>query len=295
MYHKSVLLKESVDALNVEQRRDGVFVDATFGGGGHSREILERLSDKGRLIVFDQDQDALENIPQDKRITPVRSNFRFLENQLRFLGIRSVDGIIADLGVSSHQFDTAERGFSYRFDSQLDMRMNRNAGTTAADIVSTCSKEQLSKILRDYGELENAFKLSSAICSFREGLPGKRIETTGDLRNALEKFFTPQTERKFLGKVFQALRIEVNQEMRALEDLLEGSLRVLAEGGRLSVITYHSLEDRLVKNYMRSWKADGLFEILAKKPVLPTEEEIQDNGRSRSAKLRYAQRTDKKI
>jgi len=292
MYHKSVLLKESVDALNIEQRRDGIFVDATFGGGGHSREILQRLGSDGRLIVFDQDEEALANMPQDERITPVRSNFRFLENHIRFLKIGKVDGIIADLGVSSHQFDTAERGFSYRFDSPLDMRMNRNSETTAADIVSTASKDQLAKMLRDFGEVDNSLKVASAICSFRESLPQKRIETTGQLRDALQKFFNPQTERKFLGKVFQALRIEVNQEMRALEDLLEGSSRVLAERGRLSVITYHSLEDRIVKNFLRDRKADGSFEILSKKPILPAEEEIASNGRSRSAKLRFAEKTE---
>ncbi len=293
MYHKSVLLKESVDALDIEHRRDGIFVDVTFGGGGHSREILQRLGPQGRLIVFDQDQDALANVPDDKRILPVRSNFRFLENQIRYLGIGRVDGIIADLGVSSHQFDTAERGFSYRFSSALDMRMNQASSTTAADIVSTYSKEDLARMLNDFGEVEGAMKVASAICSFREKIPGKRIETTTQLTQALERFFNAQSERKFLGKVFQALRIEVNQEMRALEDMLQGSLQVLSDGGRLSVITYHSLEDRIVKNFMRSGKADGNFEILLKKPLLPTEEEIQANGRSRSAKLRLASRTRK--
>ena len=290
MYHKSVLLEESVDALNIEQRRDGVFVDATFGGGGHSREILRRLGPKGRLIVFDRDGEALENIPEDGRITPVRSNFRFLENHIRYLKIGKADGIIADLGVSSHQFDTAERGFSYRFDSPLDMRMNQNSTVTAADVASDYSKDQLEKILRDFGEVENSGKVASAICSFREKLPAKRIETTAQLSQALEKFFNAQSERKFLGKVFQALRIEVNQEMRALEDLLEGSSRVLSDGGRLSVITYHSLEDRIVKNFFRSGKAEGKFEILSKKPLLPSDEEIASNGRARSAKLRYGER-----
>ena len=290
MYHKSVLLKESVDALNIEQRRDGIFVDVTFGGGGHSREILQRLGAKGRLIVFDQDKDALENVPDDGRVTPVRSNFRFLENNIRYLGIGRVDGIIADLGVSSHQFDTAERGFSYRFSSALDMRMNQASSTTAADVVSTYSKDSLAKMLSDFGEVEGAMKVASAICSYREKAPGKRIETTTQLTEALEKFFNAQTERKFLGKVFQALRIEVNQEMRALEDMLEGSRQILADGGRLSVITYHSLEDRIVKNFFRDGKADGSFEILFKKPVLPSEEEIGANGRSRSAKLRLAAR-----
>ncbi len=285
-----MLLKESVDALNVEHRRDGIFADATFGGGGHSREILSRLGASGRLIVFDQDSQALSNVPEDERITPVRSNFRFLENHIRFLGIAALDGVIADLGVSSHQFDTAERGFSYRFDSALDMRMNQDAELTAADVVSNYSKETLASLLADYGEVENSMRISSAICSFRESSPDGRINTTGQLRKALERFFSPNTERKFLGKVFQALRIEVNKEIRALEDLLRGSLNTLHSGGRLVVITYHSLEDRVVKNFLRDARAEGKVEILTKKPVVPTEEEIQANGRSRSAKLRIAEK-----
>ena len=285
-----MLLKESVDALNVEHRRDGIFADATFGGGGHSREILSRLGASGRLIVFDQDSQALSNVPEDERITPVKSNFRFLENHIRFLGIAALDGVIADLGVSSHQFDTAERGFSYRFDSALDMRMNQDAELTAADVVSNYSKETLASLLADYGEVENSMRISSAICSFRESSPDGRINTTGQLRKALERFFSPNTERKFLGKVFQALRIEVNKEIRALEDLLRGSLNTLHSGGRLVVITYHSLEDRVVKNFLRDARAEGKVEILTKKPVVPTEEEIQANGRSRSAKLRIAEK-----
>ena len=285
-----MLLKESVDALNVEHRRDGIFADATFGGGGHSREILSRLGASGRLIVFDQDSQALSNVPEDERITPVRSNFRFLENHIRFLGIAALDGVIADLGVSSHQFDTAERGFSYRFDSALDMRMNQDAELTAADVVSNYSKEALASLLAEYGEVENSMRISSAICSFRESSPDGRINTTGQLRKALERFFSPNTERKFLGKVFQALRIEVNKEIRALEDLLRGSLNTLHSGGRLVVITYHSLEDRVVKNFLRDARAEGKVEILTKKPVVPTEEEIQANGRSRSAKLRIAEK-----
>ncbi|MBE6243965.1 MAG: 16S rRNA (cytosine(1402)-N(4))-methyltransferase RsmH [Bacteroidales bacterium] len=287
MYHKSVLLGESVDALGIEGKRDGVFVDATFGGGGHSREILARLGQKGRLIVFDQDEDALANVPEDKRITKIRSNFRFLENYIRYLGVGAVDGVIADLGVSSHQFDTAERGFSYRFDSPLDMRMNTLADLDASQVVGSYSLEALTKIFRDYGEVEGAGKVASAIVSARGN---KKIETTGDLRDALSRFFNAQSERKFLGKVFQALRIEVNREMRALEDLLEGCLNTLGENGRLSVITYHSLEDRIVKNFLRDRKADGTFEILSRKPILPSEEEIEANPRSRSAKLRIGER-----
>lgn len=287
MYHKSVLLGESVDALGIEGKRDGVFVDATFGGGGHSREILARLGQKGRLIVFDQDEDALANVPEDKRITKIRSNFRFLENYIRYLGVGAVDGVIADLGVSSHQFDTAERGFSYRFDSPLDMRMNTLADLDASQVVGSYSLEALTKIFRDYGEVDGAGKVASAIVSARGN---KKIETTGDLRDSLSRFFNAQSERKFLGKVFQALRIEVNREMRALEDLLEGCLNTLGENGRLSVITYHSLEDRIVKNFLRDRKADGTFEILSRKPILPSEEEIEANPRSRSAKLRIGER-----
>ena len=287
MYHKSVLLGESVDALGIEGKRDGVFVDATFGGGGHSREILARLGEKGRLIVFDQDEDALANAAEDKRITKIRSNFRFLENYIRYLGVGAVDGVIADLGVSSHQFDTAERGFSYRFDAPLDMRMNTLAELDASQVVNSYSLEDLTKIFRDYGEVDGAGKVASAIVSARGS---RKIETTGDLRDALSRFFNAQSERKFLGKVFQALRIEVNREMRALEDLLEGCLNTLGDGGRLSVITYHSLEDRIVKNFLRDRKADGTFEIISRKPLLPSEEEIQANPRSRSAKLRIGQR-----
>lgn len=287
MYHKSVLLAESVDALGIEGKRDGVFVDATFGGGGHSREILARLGEKGRLIVFDQDEDALANAAEDKRITKIRSNFRFLENYIRYLGVGAVDGVIADLGVSSHQFDTAERGFSYRFDAPLDMRMNTLAELDAAQVVNSYSLEDLAKIFRDYGEVDGAGKVASAIVTARAG---RKIETTGDLRDALSRFFNAQSERKFLGKVFQALRIEVNREMRALEDLLEGCLNTLGSGGRLSVITYHSLEDRIVKNFLRDRKADGTFEIISRKPILPSEEEIEANPRSRSAKLRIGQR-----
>ena len=287
MYHKSVLLAESVDALGIEGKRDGVFVDATFGGGGHSREILARLGEKGRLIVFDQDEDALANAAEDQRITKIRSNFRFLENYIRYLGVGAVDGVIADLGVSSHQFDTAERGFSYRFDAPLDMRMNTLAELDAAQVVNGYSQEALAKIFRDYGEVDGAGKVASAIVTARAG---RKIETTGDLREALSRFFNAQSERKFLGKVFQALRIEVNREMRALEDLLEGCLNTLGNGGRLSVITYHSLEDRIVKNFLRDRKADGTFEIISRKPILPSEEEIEANPRSRSAKLRIGQR-----
>lgn len=288
MYHKPVLLEQSVDALCIEEKRDGVFIDATLGGGGHTREILDRLGSKGTLLVFDQDAEAIENAPNDKRVIAVRSNFRFIENFVKYHKIEGVDGIIADLGVSSHQFDTAERGFSYRFDSQLDMRMNTEQKFSAREIVAESSLDDLTRIFREYGELENARKVATLICRQRE--TGEPILTTSDLKSVLEKLYNPQTERKFLGKVFQALRIEVNQEMRALEDLLCGSKEVLRSGGRLSVITYHSLEDRIVKNFLRDGKAEGTFSLVNKKPILPTEEEMAANGRSRSAKLRVAER-----
>ena len=288
MYHKPVLLEQSVDALCIEEKKDGVFIDATLGGGGHTREILDRLGSKGTLLVFDQDEDAIENAPDDKRVIAVRSNFRFIENFVKYHKIEGVDGIIADLGVSSHQFDTAERGFSYRFDSQLDMRMNQEQKLSARELVAESSLDDLTRIFREYGELDNARKVATLICRQRES--GEPIITTSDLKRVLEKLYNQQTERKFLGKVFQALRIEVNKEMRALEDLLCGAKAVLKNGGRLSVITYHSLEDRIVKNFLRDSKAEGSFSLVNKKPILPTEEEMAANGRSRSAKLRIAER-----
>lgn len=288
MYHKPVLLEQSVDALCIEEKKDGVFIDATLGGGGHTREILDRLGSKGSLLVFDQDEDAIENAPDDKRVIAVRSNFRFIENFVKYHKIEGVDGIIADLGVSSHQFDTAERGFSYRFDSQLDMRMNQEQKLSARELIAESSLDDLTRIFREYGELDNARKVATLICRQRES--GEPIITTSDLKRVLEKLYNQQTERKFLGKVFQALRIEVNKEMRALEDLLCGAKAVLKNGGRLSVITYHSLEDRIVKNFLRDSKAEGSFSLVNKKPILPTEEEMAANGRSRSAKLRVAER-----
>ena len=288
MYHKPVLLEQSVDALCIEEKKDGVFIDATLGGGGHTREILDRLGSKGTLLVFDQDEDAIENAPDDKRVIAVRSNFRFIENFVKYHKIEGVDGIIADLGVSSHQFDTAERGFSYRFDSQLDMRMNQEQKLSARELIAESSLDDLTRIFREYGELDNARKVATLICRQRES--GEPIITTSDLKRVLEKLYNQQTERKFLGKVFQALRIEVNKEMRVLEDLLCGAKAVLKNGGRLSVITYHSLEDRIVKNFLRDSKAEGSFSLVNKKPILPTEEEMAANGRSRSAKLRVAER-----
>ena len=298
-YHVPVLLNESVSALNIEENRNGIFVDATFGGGGHSREILSRLGPKGKLIAFDRDSDAIANAPDDKRLILIHNNFRFVHNFVRALGyIGKVDGILADLGVSSHQFDTGERGFSFRFDAPLDMRMNQLGGKSAADVVNGYSAEELTRIFRIYGEVDKPWKAAEFICKARESKP---IETTGDLSKAVEKMYNSFTEHKFLAKLYQALRIEVNMEMRALEDFLQGTIPALKNEGRLSVITYHSLEDRMVKNFMKTGNPQGEnekdfygrslspFELVNRKPILPTEEEISTNTRSRSAKLRVAQ------
>lgn len=302
-YHIPVLLNESVSALGIDVNPQGVYVDVTFGGGGHSAEILKRLGANGRLIAFDRDSDALQNAPDDKRLILVHNNFRFIRNFIKYYGYQGkVDGILADLGVSSHQFDTGERGFSFRFDAPLDMRMNQLASKSAADIVNTYSKEELTKIFRIYGEVDKPWKVAELICSAREVSP---IATTGDLSKAVERLYNGFTEHKFLAKLYQALRIEVNMEMRALEDFLTGALASLKPQGRLSVITYHSLEDRMVKNFMRAGNIEGElkkdfygnsespFEIITKKPILPPEEEIRGNTRSRSAKLRVAERAEK--
>lgn len=297
-YHVPVLLNESVSALNIEGNRDGIFVDATFGGGGHSREILKRLGKNGKLIAFDRDSDAIKNAPDDKRLILIHNNFRFIQNFVRALGYGKVDGILADLGVSSHQFDTGERGFSFRFDAPLDMRMNQLAPKSATDIINSYSQEELTKIFRNWGELDKPWKAAELICKARESAP---ITTTGDLSKAVERLYNNFTEHKFLAKLYQALRIEVNMEMRALEDFLTGTLGSLKEGGILSVITYHSLEDRMVKNFMKTGNIGGEnekdfygrslspFNLVTRKPVLPPEEEIASNTRSRSAKLRVAQ------
>jgi 16S rRNA (cytosine1402-N4)-methyltransferase len=284
MYHKAVLLKESIDALNIGENRDGIYIDATLGGGGHSKEILNRLSKNGRLVVFDQDEDAIANAPADERVTTIRSNFRFLENHIIHLGVGKISGVIADLGVSSHQFDTADRGFSYRFDSELDMRMNKLSQLTAADVVNSYSLSELTRVFREYGELPNGAVIAKLLCNARE------IKSTAELAEVLKRLYTPVSAKKFLSKVFQALRIEVNGEMKALEDLLIGSKMVLKSGGRLSIITYHSLEDRIVKNFLRECKEEGSFNLVSKKPIEPTLEEIKQNPRSRSAKLRIAER-----
>lgn len=298
-YHIPVLLQESIEALLLKP--EGVYVDATFGGGGHSRAILERLGPKGRLIAFDKDTDALAQAPADKRLILVHNNFRFVHNFVRYHGYPQVDGILADLGVSSHQFDTGERGFSFRFDAPLDMRMNTRAGRTAADLVNDAGEKDLERIFRLYGEVENSRRAAALVVKARESAP---IRTTGDLTRALESILPKMAEHKYLAKVFQALRIEVNGELEDLDGFLQGAIRSLKPGGRMAVITYHSLEDRLVKNYFKSGNATGEIqrdlmgrgasplESVERKPILPREEEIAGNTRARSAKLRVARRTD---
>lgn len=296
-YHNPVLLDESVTEL-VGDAVSGVYADATFGGGGHTREILSRLTNAGRVLAFDRDSDALKNKPEDSRLVLIHNNFRFIHNFVLEQGYRDgIDGILADLGVSSHQFDTAERGFSFRFDAPLDMRMNTSATLTAADIVNGNSREELEKIFRLYGEVENPGRLAGLICKAREAAA---IRTTSELDSAIAPALPKFAEHKYLAKVYQALRIEVNQEMQSLEKFLTGAARSLRTGGRLVVITYHSLEDRMVKNFIRTGNVDGevrrdIFgrsdaplEAVNRKPLLPTEEEIASNTRARSAKLRVA-------
>ena len=294
-YHKPVLLKESVDAL--VSSPDGIYADATFGGGGHSREILSRLSEKGRLIAFDRDEDALKGAFDDPRFKLIHNNFRFIHNYSLLETESGFDGVLADLGVSSHQFDTAERGFSFRYAAPLDMRMTTQAQLTAQDVVNEYPVEELAKIFRIYGEVENAYKLASLIGRTRALSP---IGTTGDLDKAIESVTPKFAQHKYLAKVYQALRIEVNQEMRSLEKFLEGATKALKSGGKLAVITYHSLEDRMVKNFIKSGNVDGEvekdvfgrsvqpLEAVNRKPILPLEEEISENTRARSAKLRIA-------
>ncbi len=296
-YHTPVLLKESVDGLNIKP--DGTYVDCTFGGGGHSREMLNRMGTKGRLIAFDQDADALANRPDDDRLTMVHGNFRYLRNYLRFEGCNKVDGILADLGVSGHHFDSQTRGFSFRFDSPLDMRMNQNADFSAQNIVNDYSVDQLAAMFRMYGELDNAGRVAWLIDGYRKN---RRISTVGQLKEAIEPATPQKAATKFLAKVFQALRIEVNNEMDALKEMLEQTADVIADGGKLVIITYHSLEDRLVKNYMKNGKFDGRpeqdlfgninvpFKMENSKVIVPDNQELDENSRSRSAKLRIAKR-----
>lgn len=296
-YHTPVLLQESIDALNVLS--DGIYADATLGGGGHTKEILRRLGPNGRLIAFDRDSDAIANAPKDNRLITVHNNFKFINNFVRYYNFDGVDGILADLGVSSHQFDTPERGFSFRFDSEIDMRMNTLSKKSAAQILNTYSEEELSKIFKLYGELENSKKVAWLICKARET---KEIKSTFDLNSAIEKILPPTAEHKFLAKIYQALRIDVNGEMEALEQFLNSAMNALKPNGLISVITYHSLEDRMVKNFFRSGNIEGKedkdlfgrknspFELVTRKPILPREEEIADNTRARSAKLRVAKK-----
>ena len=294
-YHVPVLLEESVSLMNITP--DGTYCDLTFGGGGHSRHILSKLGEEGELYSFDQDRDTLKNAPEDERFNYVESNFRFLRGALRLRGVKQVDAILADLGVSSHHFDALERGFSFRGDAPLDMRMNQRGGRTAADIVNSYSAEELGRILKEYGELDTTWKIASCIVRAREQQP---ITTTAQLVEAVKPCTPKRDESKFLTKLFQALRIEVNGEMEALKMALEQSLKLLKPGGRLVVIAYHSLEDRLVKNFMRSGNFEGKvesdffgraqtpFEIITRKVVVPTPDEVERNPRSRSAKLRAA-------
>lgn len=295
-YHVPVMPKESLEGLSIEQ--DGIYVDATFGGGGHSRLILNELGDKGRLLGFDQDQDALQNVPDDGRFTFVQHNFRFLRRFLKLYGIRQVDAILADLGVSSHQLNEGSRGFSYRFDHDLDMRMNQSEGPTAADVVNERTEEELVRIFSEYGEVRNSKTLAGGLIQARDA---KRIATVGDLLTAMEPYIRG-SRNKYLSQVFQALRIEVNDEMGALGDFLEQCLEVLRPGGRLVIISYHSLEDRLVKNFLRSGNLQGEqekdfygnisrpFRVLTKKALFPTAEEVKENPRARSARLRVGEK-----
>lgn len=297
VYHIPVLLQQSVDAMNI--REDGIYVDMTFGGGGHSKEILSRLGEGGRLLGFDQDEDAERNIVNDPHFTFVRSNFRYLHNFLRYHGIDKVDAILADLGVSSHHFDDSERGFSFRFDGALDMRMNKRAGKTAADIVNTYDEEQLADLFYLYGELKNSRKLASVLVKARSQRP---VATIGEFLEIVKPLFGREREKKELAKVFQALRIEVNREMDALKEMLNAATEALKPGGRLVVITYHSLEDRMVKNIMKTGNVEGKaekdffgnvqtpFKLVNNKVIVADDEEVARNPRSRSAKLRIAEK-----
>ena len=297
-YHVPVLLNESIDGLALKP--GGIYVDVTFGGGGHSREILSRLTGGARLFSFDQDADAENNIPADAEgFTFVRSNFRYLKNWMRYYGINHIDGLLADLGVSSHHFDDAERGFSFRFDAPLDMRMNKRAGMTAADILNTYDEEQLADVFYIYGELKNSRRIAAAVAKARTT---KKIATTNDFMDIAAPLFKREREKKDMTKLFQALRIEVNHEMDALKEMLLAATELLAPEGRLSVITYHSLEDRIVKNIMKTGNAAGKveqdffgriqtpFRLVNNKVITPSDEELEKNPRSRSAKLRIAEK-----
>ena len=300
-YHIPVMLTECLEGLNI--RPDGIYIDVTFGGGGHSRAIFSKLSSEGKLIAFDQDPDALANVWEADNFQLIPSNFAFLKNYLRSLGIDKVDGILADLGVSSHQFDEGKRGFSIRTNDPLDMRMNQNGAFSAMNVVNEYEEEQLIKILRKYGEVTSPGKVAGTICRGRQATP---IKTTGELIAVLQKIAPKFKEHKFFAQVFQAIRMEVNNELDVLEKFLLQTAEVLKPGGRLVVMSYHSLEDRLVKNYMKRGNLDGSiekdffgnilkpFSDVTRKPIIPTEEEMELNSRARSAKLRIAERTNGK-
>ena len=300
MYHIPVLLNESIDALNIKP--DGVYVDVTFGGGGHSRRIMECLGENGRLYAFDQDEDAAKNVIDDNRFTFIQQNFRYMKNFLQLYCGGKVDGILADLGVSSYQFDTPEKGFSIRYNGRLDMRMNQNAAVDAASVVNTYDVASLASVFSRYGELRNAMAIADTIVMAREV---KSIETTDELKEVVARFLPKSSENKVLAQIFQALRIEVNEEMKVLQLFLGQCAEVLNPGGRLVVLSYHSLEDRLVKNFMKTGNAEGNLEkdffgnqltpykLISSKPILPSAEELQNNNRARSAKLRVAERKAK--
>ena len=299
-YHVPVLLKESVDGLDI--RQGGVYLDLTFGGGGHSGEILKRLDAEGCLLGFDQDEDALANVPEDDRFIFVNHNFRYLRNFMRYYGYEEADGILADLGVSSHEFDEAGRGFSFRFEAELAMRMNQRSKLTAATVLNTYDAEQLTAIFRNYGEVENARRLVDLIVKARAN---QEIKTSEAFYQIILPCIPKLKEKKYLAKVYQALRIEVNGELEALEEMMQQAMEVLKPGGRLVIITYHSLEDRIVKNFLKAGNAEGKlekdlvfghvhhnFELVNRKVIVPSEEEIVRNPRARSAKLRIARKKD---
>jgi 16S rRNA (cytosine1402-N4)-methyltransferase len=300
-YHQPVLLKECLTGLRIKP--DGVYVDVTFGGGGHSKSILQQLGPKGKLFAFDQDKDAAKNLPIDERLTFIPQNFMYMKNFLKMYEVKQVDGILADLGVSSHQFDMADRGFSIRFEAELDMRMNQSSKKTAAMVLNEYDENQLKHIFRSYGEIDNAYKLVKLITDARITQP---ITTTEQLKNIIAPCTPKFKDHQYLAKVFQALRIEVNDEMDVLKEMLKQSLEVLRVGGRLVVMSYHSLEDRLVKSFIKSGNFEGEpvkdfygniarpFELITRKPVTPSSEEIERNSRSRSAKLRVAEKTSNK-
>lgn len=295
-YHLPVMLKECIEGLAI--KKDGIYVDVTFGGGGHSKEILKHLGDNGRLYAFDQDSDAVGNLPDDPRLVFINHNFRYIKQFLMYLKAMPVDGILADLGISSYQINTAEKGFAHRLEGDLDMRMDRNSGLKASDIVNQYSERELLKVFNTYGEVKNAYKLVQKLIEYRKNKP---VQTIDEFKTAIKECI-PKEESKYLSQVFQALRIEVNEEMKALEALLDNVTDLLAPGGRLVVMSYHSLEDRMVKNFINTGNTQGElkkdafgrselhFKAVNKKPIVPTDEEILENKRARSAKLRIAEK-----